>query len=445
MNRCGKFPLALVARTFVLSHAMHSNLKERAENAMPGGVNSPVRAFRSVGGEPIYAQSARGAELHTTDGRTLIDYCMSFGPMILGHAHPAVVEAVQQAVARGTSYAVTTEAEIEMAELIREAIPSMERVRLVSSGTEACMTAIRLSRGFTGREKVLKFSGCYHGHADCMLVKAGSGVAGIASASSAGVPAGCAANTLVARYNHLEDVDAVIAEHGRDLAAIVVEPVAANVGLILPDPGFLEGLRSRADAVGALLMFDEVINGFRFTFGGYQNVCGVKPDITCLGKIIGGGMPVGAIGGRTDVMEHLAPLGDVYQAGTLSGNPVSVAAGLATLRWLKNHPPYPALERDTAGLVSAIRHAAARHGIPVTIPVLGSIFSVFFGAVAVRDFDDVMRTEKDRYVRVFHELMKHGVYMPPSPFEVSFLSVAHTPEHLQRTIAAWEHAMEALR
>lgn len=411
---------------------------------MPGGVNSPVRAFRSVGGEPIYARSARGAELTTTDGRTLIDYCMSFGPLILGHAHPAVVEAVQQAVMRGTSYAVTTEAEIEMAELIREAIPSMERVRLVSSGTEACMTAIRLARGFTGREKVLKFSGCYHGHADCMLVKAGSGVAGIASASSAGVPHGCAANTLVARYNHLEDVDALISEHGSDLAAIVVEPVAANVGLIMPDNGFLDGLRARADAVGALLMFDEVINGFRFTFGGYQNLCGVKPDITCLGKIIGGGMPVGAIGGRTDVMEHLAPLGDVYQAGTLSGNPVSVAAGLATLRWLKDNNPYAALERDTAYLVSAIQIAASRNSIPVTIPTLGSIFSVFFGDFAVRDFDDVMRTEKGRYIKVFHALMKHGVYMPPSPYEVSFLSVAHTEQHLRKTIAAWEVALEEL-
>lgn len=411
---------------------------------MPGGVNSPVRAFRSVGGEPIYARSARGAELTTTDGRTLIDYCMSFGPLILGHAHPAVVEAVQQAVMRGTSYAVTTEAEIEMAELIREAIPSMERVRLVSSGTEACMTAIRLARGFTGREKVLKFSGCYHGHADCMLVKAGSGVAGIASASSAGVPHGCAANTLVARYNHLEDVDALISEHGSDLAAIVVEPVAANVGLIMPDNGFLDGLRARADAVGALLMFDEVINGFRFTFGGYQNLCGVKPDITCLGKIIGGGMPVGAVGGRADVMEHLAPLGDVYQAGTLSGNPVSVAAGLATLRWLKDNNPYAALERDTAYLVSAIQIAASRNSIPVTIPTLGSIFSVFFGDFAVRDFDDVMRTEKDRYIKVFHALMKHGVYMPPSPYEVSFLSVAHTEQHLRKTIAAWEVALEEL-
>ena len=411
---------------------------------MPGGVNSPVRAFRSVGGDPIFAKSAHGAELETTDGRKLIDYCMSFGPLILGHAHGSVIEAVQRAVARGTSYAVTTEAEIEMAELIRAAIPSMERVRLVSSGTEACMTAVRLARGFTGRSKVLKFSGCYHGHADCMLVKAGSGVAGIASASSAGVPEGCAANTLVARYNHLEDVDAVIAAHGNDLAAIVVEPVAANVGLILPANGFLDGLRARADATGALLIFDEVINGFRFTYGGYQNICGVKPDITCLGKIIGGGMPVGAIGGRADVMERLAPLGDVYQAGTLSGNPVSVAAGLATLRWLRDHQPYSDLERETTYLVSAIQIAASRNSIPVTIPQMGSVFSVFFGPVPVCDFDDVMRTDKEKYVNVFHALLKRGVYMPPSPYEVSFLSVAHTVRHLQKTVAAWEAALEGL-
>lgn len=423
---------------------MSKDLQSRAEKAMPGGVNSPVRAFRSVGGDPLYARQASGAELETTDGRKLIDYCMSFGPLILGHAHPSVVKAVQEAVALGTSYAVTTEGEIEMAELIRSAIPSMERVRLVSSGTEACMSAIRLARGFTGRDKILKFSGCYHGHADCMLVKAGSGVAGIASASSAGVPSGCAGNTLVARYNHLEDVDELLAAHGKELAAIVVEPVAANVGLLLPAGDFLEGLRTRADRVGALLVFDEVINGFRFTFGGYQNLCGVKPDLTCLGKIIGGGMPVGALGGRADIMERLAPLGDVYQAGTLSGNPVSVAAGLATLRWLRDHDPYDELERLTAYLVSAIHIAASRRGVPVTIPTLGSVFSVFFGNSPVRDFDDVMRTEKDLYVSIFHGLLRRGVYMPPSPYEVSFLSVAHTEDQVQKTAAAWEAAMEEL-
>jgi glutamate-1-semialdehyde 2,1-aminomutase len=423
---------------------MTTNLQQRAEQAMPGGVNSPVRAFRSVGGNPIYARQALGAELETTDGRKLIDYCMSFGPLIMGHAHPAIVTAVQQAVLLGTSYAVTTEAEIEMAELIRDAIPSMERVRLVSSGTEACMTAIRLARGFTGRDKILKFSGCYHGHVDSMLVKAGSGVAGIVSASSAGVPAGCTADTLVARYNHLEDVDALLAEHGTKLAAIIVEPVAANVGLIMPGAGFLEGLRERANKIGALLIFDEVINGFRFTFGGYQNICGVKPDITCLGKIIGGGLPVGAVGGRADIMERLAPLGDVYQAGTLSGNPISVAGGLATLRWLKDNQPYRTLEVKTLSIVVALRMLATRKGIDVFIPSIGSVFSVFFTGQAVHDFDDVMKTDKDKYIRAFHTLMSKNVYMPPSPFEVSFLSVAHTDQQISHTIAAWEKAFEEI-
>jgi len=409
---------------------------------MPGGVNSPVRAFLSVGGKPIYAKQANGPELETVDGQILVDYCMSFGPLILGHAHPSVVDAIQAAATRGTSYAVTTEAEIEMAELIRTAIPSMERVRLVSSGTEACMGAIRLARGFTGRNKILKFSGCYHGHTDSMLVKAGSGVAGIASASSAGVPAGCTDDTLVARYNHLEDVDALLDEHGSNLAAIIVEPVAANAGLIMPEDGFLEGLRSRTEAVGALLIFDEVINGFRFTFGGYQNLCGVKPDLTCLGKIIGGGMPIGAVGGRVDVMEKLAPLGDVYQAGTLSGNPVSVAAGLATLRWLQDNEPYRQLEIRTEELVAAIKSAATRNSIEVVIPTLGSVFAVIFANNEIRDFDDVMKTDQDKYVKVFHELMTHGVYIPPSPYEVSFLSVAHHDESVAKTIAAWEKAFE---
>lgn len=423
---------------------MTVNLQQRAENAMPGGVNSPVRAFRSVGGNPIYAKQALGSELETTDGCRLLDYCMSFGPLILGHAHPSVVTAVQQAVMRGTSYAVTTEAEIEMAELIISAIPSMERVRLVSSGTEACMTAIRIARGFTGRDKILKFSGCYHGHADNMLVKAGSGVAGIASASSAGVPPGCVADTLVARYNHLEDVDALLDEHGENIAAIIVEPVAANAGLILPHSGFLAGLRERANKVGALLIFDEVITGFRFIFGGYQNICGIKPDITCLGKIIGGGMPVGAVGGRADIMERLAPLGDVYQAGTLSGNPVSVAAGLATLRWLKDNPPYRDLELKTSCVVVPLRMMALRVGIDITTPMIGSIFSVFFGDHIVRDFDDVMKADKDKYVRAFHTLLSRNVYIPPSPFEVCFLSISHTEQQVNYTIAAWEAAFKEI-
>ncbi|MCB1070192.1 MAG: glutamate-1-semialdehyde 2,1-aminomutase [Kiritimatiellae bacterium] len=421
-----------------------TTLQSRAEQAMPGGVNSPVRAFRSVGGSPIYAKRARGPYLETTDGRKLIDYCMSFGPLILGHAHPSMTEAVQQAVLRGSSYAVTTEAEIEMAELLKQAIPSMERVRMMSSGTEACMTGIRVARGFTGRAKILKFSGCYHGHADCMLVKAGSGVAGIAAASSAGVPEGCTADTLVARYNHLEDVDALLAEHAADLAAIVVEPVAANAGLILPEPGFLQGLRERTSNIGALLIFDEVINGFRFTFGGYQDVVGIKPDLTCLGKVIGGGLPVGALGGRAEVMERLAPLGDVYQGGTLSGNPVSVAAGLAGLRWLQTNQPYPELESNTRYLVEGIRALAERHGVSLQVPTLGSLFAVFFTASPIRDFDDVLASQTDRFAPLFHQLLARGIYLPPSAFEVGFLSIAHTRDLLDTTLTAWDQALQAL-
>lgn len=405
---------------------------------MPGGVNSPVRAFRSVGREPLFAKRAHGPYLETEDGRVLIDFCLSFGPLILGHAPDVVIDAVARATRLGTSFAVTTRAEIEMAEMIKTAFPSIERVRLVSSGTEACMTAVRVARGFTGRTKILKFSGCYHGHADCLLVKAGSGVAGVAAASSAGVPEPCAGNTLVARYNHRDDVQALVREHASDLAAILVEPVAANVGLLLPEPGFLEFLREQADAVGALLVFDEVISGFRFCFGGWQNLCGVRPDLTCLGKIIGGGLPVGAVGGRADVMERLAPLGDVYQAGTLSGNPVSVAAGLAILRYLQRYPPYAELERRTQKLVERIRAAA---GPSVQVPTVGSVFSVFFCDSMPREFADVMATNKEAYVRMFNRLLENGVYLPPSPFEVSFISTAHDDAVLDQAARAFEEAL----
>jgi glutamate-1-semialdehyde 2,1-aminomutase len=411
---------------------------------MPGGVNSPVRAFRSVGGDPIFAKRGHGPYLETEDGRILIDFCLSFGPLILGHAHRDVVDAIARAARLGTSYAVTTPAEVEMAELIKGAIPSIERVRLVSSGTEACMTAVRVARGFTGRAKILKFSGCYHGHSDALLVKAGSGVAGVASASSAGVPPGCTGDTLVARYNHREDVEALAREHGRDLAAILIEPVAANVGLIRPEPGFLNFLRETADRCGALLVFDEVISGFRFTFGGYQNLCGVKPDLTCLGKIIGGGLPVGAVGGRAEVMERLAPLGDVYQAGTLSGNPVSVAAGLATLKTLRQLDPYRELERRTQALAAVLLEAARAAGVPLQVPVMGSLFSLFFAEQAPRDFDGVLATDKDRYVTMFHALLKSGVYLPPSPFEVSFLSTAHEDAVMEKAGAAWRKALHGL-
>ncbi len=421
---------------------MSGSLQRRAEAAMPGGVNSPVRAFRSVGGAPIYARKAHGARLETESGQVLTDFCMSFGPLILGHAHADVIEAIARSARHGTSFAVTTVAEIEMAELIKGAIPSIELVRLMSSGTEACMTAIRVARGFTKRNKILKFSGCYHGHSDGMLVKAGSGVAGIAWASSAGVPDSYAEHTLVARYNSTADVSDLVARFGSDLAAIIVEPVAANVGLMMPEPGFLEHLRKEADAAGALLIFDEVISGFRFSFGGYQDLCGVKPDLTCLGKIIGGGLPVGAVGGRADIMEKLAPLGDVYQAGTLSGNPVSVAAGLATLRWLKKNSPYAELEKRTKAFTGAL--AKKQAGPKFIAPSFGSVFSIFFTETAPKNFDEVLGTKKDLYVKLFHGLMEAGIYLPPSPFEVAFLSIAHDDSILEKAAAAFHAAFERL-
>lgn len=420
---------------------MPNHLAERARATMPGGVNSPVRAFAAVGGNPIFARRGQGPYLETTEGRTLVDYCMSFGPLILGHAHPAVVDATTRAIQAGTSFAVTTEAEIELAELIRSAIPGMERVRLVSSGTEACMTAIRVARGATGRSLILKFSGCYHGHADCLLVQAGSGVAGMASASSAGVPEPCAGQMRIARYNHLEDVEAVVAEDGDRLAAIILEPVAANMGLVPAQPGFLDGAARLARSCGALLIFDEVITGFRLAFGGYQGMCGITPDLTTLGKTIGGGMPIGAVGGRADLMEHLAPLGPVYQAGTLSGNPVSVAAGLATLRWLRDHQPYAQLKGRTKTLAKRVEGAAQSRGVPLRVSHLGSLFSLFFTNGEVTDFDDVLATDKDRFSPLFHGLLDRGIYLAPSPFEAGFVSTAHTDELLETTAEAFEQAL----
>jgi len=422
---------------------MTTQLKTRAANVMPGGVNSPVRACSSVGGDPIFARRGSGAYLETEDGRTLLDFCMSFGPLILGHAHPAVVEAVQRAVEAGTSYAVTTEAEIRLAEIICGAFPGMDRVRLVSSGTEACMTAIRLARGATGREKILKFSGCYHGHADSLLVKAGSGVVGIASASSAGVPASCAEQTLVARYNQIEDVRTMIQEHGDDLAAVILEPFAGNMGLVAPRENFLQSTAEEARSCGALVIFDEVITGFRLGFGGYQRLCGIQPDLTTLGKIIGGGMPIGAMGGRADLMEQLAPGGDVYQAGTLSGNPVSVAAGLASLQWLQNNDPYPELDRQTGLLIRNIQSSASARGIRLQTPRAGSMFSIFFSENPVHDFDEVSATETSRFPGFFRSLLDQCVYLPPSAFETSFLSTAHGDEEISRASEAFDIALDS--
>ena len=421
---------------------MTGSLEQRALATMPGGVNSPVRAFSSVGGHPLFALRGKGAYLKTVDGRDLIDYCMSFGPLILGHAHEDVVHAIRESAAAGTSYAMTTPTEIELVELIQSAIPSMERIRLVSSGTEACMTAIRLARGVTGRTNLLKFSGCYHGHADSLLVQAGSGVAGIAKASSAGVTPACASQTMVARYNHIEDVRSIVKEHGDDLAGVIVEPVAGNMGLVHPQPGFLEELTTLVRDCGALVIFDEVMTGFRLTFGGYQSLCGITPDLTTLGKTIGGGMPIGAVGGGKDIMDHLAPLGPVYQAGTLSGNPVSVAAGLATLRRLQTSRPYEQLASATNDLATHIESAAKETGRPLSVARMGSMFSIYFSESMPRSFEDVRATRHDQFPTLFHTLIDHGVYLPPSALETSFLSVAHDSDVLERTATTFTRALE---
>ena len=421
-----------------------SSLQSRAGAVIPGGVNSPVRAFKSVGGNPLFADRAAGPYLYTTDGRKLIDFCASFGPMILGHADPDVVSAVRDAAGRGTSYAVTTEAEIEMAELLVSAIPVLEKVRLVNSGTEAVMTALRIARGATGRRKILKFSGCYHGHTDGMLVQAGSGVAGIASASSAGVTPECAADTLVAPFNDFEQVKTLVGAHASDLAAIVVEPVAANMGLVLPEPKFLLHLRELADAAGALLIFDEVITGFRLTFGAFANHCCAKPDLITLGKIIGGGLPIGAVGGKAALMDQLAPDGPVYQAGTLSGNPLCVAAGLATLRKLQAINPYEVLASRTAAFADDVMGMAAAKGIPLAVPRDGSLFSLFFRATEPRNFAEVCEADTKIFVRLFHHLLDEGVYLAPSAFEAAFLSVQHDDAVLDAARSAWQRAFDRL-
>jgi len=423
-----------------MTHDLHS----RALSVIPGGVNSPARAFKSVGGNPLYAERAEGPYLYTRDGRKLLDFCLSFGPMVLGHADPDVVKAVQDAAVKGTSYAVTTEAEIEMAELLTRSIDVMDKVRLVNSGTEAVMTALRLARGYTGRNKILKFSGCYHGHTDSMLVQAGSGVAGIASASSAGVTAEAAGSTLVCSFNDVEAATALVREHASDLAAIVVEPIAANMGLVLPEPKYLLRLRELATEVGALLIFDEVITGYRLTFGAFANLCCAKPDLITLGKIIGGGLPIGAIGGRGAIMDYLAPDGPVYQAGTLSGNPLCMAAGLANLGKLRDLNPYDELAARCIRLTDAMQASADEKGIPVSIPRDGSMFSIFFLESKPRNFAEVMASDTDQFVKVFHAMLEAGIYLPPSPFETSFLSVLHTDELLEQVSTAWDKALSRL-
>jgi len=411
---------------------------------MPGGVNSPVRAFKAVGGTPFFVAKGEGCYLWDVDGNRFVDFVCSWGPLILGHAHPEVVAAVKEAVERGTTYGAPTELEVALAEKIQQAFPPMEMLRLVNSGTEATMSAIRAARGYTGRKKIVKFEGCYHGHADYLLVKAGSGAATFGIPDSAGVPEGIAQDTIVLPYNDTKALNETMDAMGEEIAAVIVEPVAGNMGVVLPKPEFLSTLRQQTDKHGVVLIFDEVITGFRVAYGGAQTLFGIKPDMTCLGKIVGGGFPLAAYGGRKEIMQTIAPLGPVYQAGTLSGNPVAVTAGLKTLEILERDNPYPELERKTKQLTQFISEAATEAGIPLQINQIASMFTVFFTDQPVVDYSSAKRSDTQRYARFFHALLERGVYFPPSQFEAAFLSVAHDDEALSFTQEAIRSAMKAI-
>lgn len=410
----------------------------RAQASIPGGVNSPVRAFRSVGGTPRFIARAEGSHIFDIDGNDYIDYVCSWGPFLLGHRPKPVIDAIAAVLDMGTSFGAPTGREIELAELIIDAVPSVEMVRLVNSGTEACMSALRLARGFTGRDLTVKFEGCYHGHVDSLLVKAGSGIATLSLPDTAGVPKAFSDTTIALPFNDLDAVESTFRAGGDRIAAIIVEPVAGNMGCVPPEPGFLEGLRRVTQQHGALLIFDEVMTGFRLSRGGAQQLYNVTPDLTTMGKILGGGLPIAAYGGRADVMKSIAPAGPVYQAGTLSGNPLAVTAGIATLRYLEEHPEvYDAVERSTAELT--------RHVPPgVTVNRVGSMFTFFFTEEPVRNFEEAKRSDTTAFGRFFHHLLDRGVYFPPSQFEAGFMSAAHTPQDLAASVAAIEEFSGAL-
>jgi len=415
-----------------------------ARRVIPGGVSSPVRAFRGVGGTPRVMASGRGARVTDVDGTEYVDYVLSWGALAAGHAHPAVVEAIREQVGRGTSFGAPIEAEGALAEVIVGALPSVEMVRFVSSGSEATMSALRVARAATGRHKILKFDGCYHGHADALLVKAGSGVATLGLPDSPGVTPGATADTLVAPFNDLAATEAVLEANRGQVAAVIVEPVAGNMGLVPPVPGYLEGLRQLATAHGALLIFDEVMTGFRVQWGGAQLRYGIAPDLTCLGKVIGGGLPVAAYGGRADVMRMVAPSGPVYQAGTLSGNPLGMAAGLASLRVLSAPGTYERMDAMAHALADAARAAGARHGVPVQAAAVGGMWGFFLADRPVTDYAAAKTSDTARFGRLFHALLAHGVYVAPSAYEANFLSIAHDAETLERTRAALDGAFAAV-
>ena len=418
-------------------------LFREAQKYISGGVNSPVRAFRAVGGVPLFIERAQGAKIWDVDGNEYIDYVASWGPMIIGHAHPQVVEALQRAVALGTSYGAPTALEMELASIIVEAVPSVELMRMVNSGTEAVMSAIRLARGYTRRDKVIKFEGCYHGHSDGLLVKAGSGVTTFGVPDSLGVPEDFTRNTLLSPFNDLDAVEGLIRTNLGQIACIVLEPIAGNMGVIPPQEGFLEGLRKLCDREGILLIFDEVITGFRVGWSGAQGLYEVMPDLTCLGKIIGGGLPVGAFGGKREIMQELAPVGGVYQAGTLSGNPLAMTAGIETLKLLKKKEIYKRLEAKTAYLCNEAKRIAKAVGVPTYFTHVGSMFCTFFNSEPVVDYASAKRSNTDAFTRCFWALLEKGIYIAPSQFEAGFLSLAHTDEDIDKTLSALHYAYQA--
>ncbi|MDE2624049.1 MAG: glutamate-1-semialdehyde 2,1-aminomutase [Betaproteobacteria bacterium] len=422
----------------------NDQLFERAQIRIPGGVNSPVRAFRAVGGSPRFFTRGAGPRFWDADGREYVDYVCSWGPLLHGHAHPVVVEAVKQAVEKGLSFGAPTELEIELAELICQLVPSMDQVRLTSSGTEATMSAIRLARGATGRKAIVKFDGCYHGHGDALLVKAGSGALTFGQPDSGGVPPELAAQTLVLEYNNVAQLDALFAERGETIAAVIVEPVAGNMNMVLPRPEFLARLRALTKAHGTLLIFDEVMSGFRVALGGAQAIYGITPDLTTLGKVIGGGMPLAAFGGRRDLMQQLAPLGPVYQAGTLSGNPVAVTAGLETLRLAMASGLYERLGEMTHAVTEGIAEIGRHHGFPVTACSLGGMFGIYFRETLPANLSEVMTSDKERFKRFFHGMLDSGIYLAPSAFEAGFVSSVHGTRELEQTLDAAESVFRKL-
>lgn len=416
-----------------------------ALSKIPGGVNSPVRAFKSVGGDPLFIAKAKGAWLFDVDGNRYVDFVGSWGPMILGHAHPRVLGAIAKAMKNGTSFGAPCELEVMLAEEVCRAVPSIQKVRFVSSGTEAVMGAVRAARGFTGRKKIVKFDGCYHGHADYLLVKAGSGAQTLGQPDSAGVPQEFTEETLVARFNDITSVEALFKAYPSEIAAVIIEPVVGNMGVIAPRDGFLQKLRDLCSREETVLIFDEVMTGFRLSYGGAQEVYGVKPDLTTLGKIIGGGLPVGAYGGRAEIMDMVAPIGPVYQAGTLSGNPVAMAAGLETLKILKATKPYKKLEKATASLCDGLREAAKKAGVPAVVAQAGSMFTTFFTDQNVASADDARRCDTVRFGNFFRAMLESGVYMAPSQFEAAFVSTAHAPGDIDKTVQSARKALSELR